>query len=116
MNASNDPALKYAKGRPVKLSKADRVKARTSIDDKESAKVKARSGGRCEIVVEVNRKVSWRCKRRATQVHHMLGGIGVRGRGESAKAANKLHVCEACHSDLHAHVLIPSGSKFTRLK
>ena len=38
-----------ADARPAKLEKADRVKARESLDAAESKKVKARSGGRCEI-------------------------------------------------------------------
>lgn len=115
--------LPYAKGRPRKLEKADRLKARVSIDDRESAKVKARSGGRCEIWTEVNRKVEWRCKRRAIHVHHMLGGSGVRGRGESARAERKQHVCTDCHSDIGNHVLVRQGDqmphytdRYTRLK
>ena len=35
--------LMFPKPRPAKLEKADRLKARVSIDDRESAKVKARS-------------------------------------------------------------------------
>lgn len=97
--------------RPRKLEKQDRLKVRVSLDDKESAKVKARSGGRCEIEVEVNRKVAWRCKRRAVHVHHMLGGIGVRGRGESAKAIRKQHACSDCHSDITNHVLVRIGEQ-----
>lgn len=102
-------ALPYPKGRPRKLEKADRLKLRTSVDDKESDKVKARSGGRCEVWTEVNRKVAWHCKRRAVHVHHMLGGNGVRGRGQSALAAHKQHVCTECHSDIGNHVLVRVG-------
>lgn len=108
-------ALPYPKPRPRKLEKADRTKQRVSVDDKESAKVTARSGGRCEAVVVMT---AWcfeglvhRCQRRAVHVHHMLGGIGVRGRGESAKAIRKQHVCTACHSDIGNHVLVRIGDQ-----
>ncbi len=122
--------LLFPKPRPRKLEKADRLKQRISVDDRESAKVKARSGGRCEVWEEVmplfvfdaktmqQKPVSLmvtRCKRRAVHVHHRLGGIGVRGRGESAKAENKLHLCDKCHSDIHAHVLVPDGPHFRRV-
>ena len=104
--------LQFPKPRPAKLEKADRLKARVSIDDRESATVKARSEGRCEV--------RWRgkptealhcCQRRANHVHHMLGGIGVRGRGESAKAIRKQHVCSDCHSDIGNHVLVRQGDQ-----
>lgn len=109
------------KPRPEKLEKADRLRTRVSIDEKESAKVRERSGGRCEI--EVNRydkfglwASSARCSRRGLHVHHKLGGFGVRGRGDSAKAINKLHLCNACHSDIHAHVLVPDGQYWRRVQ
>ena len=115
--------LMFPKPRPCKLEKADRLKVRVSIDDRGSDQAKARSGGRCEVWVEVNRKVEWRCKRRAVHIHHMLGGIGVRGRGESAKAIRKQHVCSDCHSDIGAHVLVRQGDqvphyadRYTRVK
>lgn len=102
--------------RPAKLEKQTRTAKRQEIDDKESAKVKVRSEGRCEIWTEVNRKVAWRCKRRALHVHHMLGGIGVRGRGESAKAIRKQHVCPDCHSDIGAHVLVRQGAEMPHFR
>lgn len=115
--------LAFPKGRPSKLEKADRKSARVSIDEQESRKVRKRSTGRCEVVVQVNRKVAWRCKRRAVHVHHMLGGIGVRGRGESAKAIRKQHTCQECHSDITGHVLQRIGDvlphfmdRYTRVK
>lgn len=101
--------LLFPKPRPRKLEKADRTNKRISIDDRESAKVKLRSGGRCEVWTEVNRKVAWRCKRWVTHIHHMLGGNGVRGRGESAKAIRKQAVCTECHSDIGNHVLVRLG-------
>ncbi len=122
--------LLFPKPRPRKLEKADRLRARVSVDDRESAKAKARSGGRCEVEfvggTSPSEQLRWfastgtlpgkRCIRRAVHIHHRLGGIGVRGRGESAKADNKIHVCIQCHSDIHAHVLIPDGPHFRRVK
>lgn len=93
--------LAFPKGRPAALLRADVKKRRLSVDERESEKVKARSGGRCEVV-EWGRE---RCKRRAFHVHHMLGGNGLRGRGESAKAIRKQHVCANHHRDIGAHVL-----------
>ena len=106
--------LAHPKPRPRKLEKADRRKARVSVDDRESAKVKARSGGQCEVRCVDGRP--YRCPRRAIHVHHRLGGIGVRGHGDSAKAENKLHVCDRCHRDMHAHVLVPDGKQFRRMR
>lgn len=97
--------------RPEKLKRTDRQKVWQDKDAAESVKVKARSGGRCEVQVEVNRTVTWRCKRRALHVHHMLGGNGVRGRGESAKAIRKQHVCLSCHSDIGNKVLVRLGDQ-----
>jgi hypothetical protein len=106
--------LALPKGRPAKLAKADKTKDRESRDDAESRKVKARSGGQCEIVL--SQPTQHRCPRRGLHVHHLLGGFGVRGRGDSALAANKLHVCERCHSDIHAKVLIRLGDAWKLLK
>jgi hypothetical protein len=114
--------LPFAKGRPASLLREDRRKARQSKDEKESEKVKQRSGGRCEAFiyshpdVRVDLTASWRCHRRAVHVHHILGGNGTRGRGPSALAVNKLHVCVKCHSDIHAHVLVPDGKAWRRIK
>lgn len=117
------------KPRPAKLERADRKSARESKDKAENLKVKARSGGRCEITewtdwrheaisfIETGKHPGAfvRCKRRGLHVHHKLSGIGVRGRGASALAANKLHVCQDCHSDIHAHVLLADGAHFRRV-
>ena len=98
------------KPRPSMLDKQDRRKALKSADLHENTKVKARSGGRCEMVDGV------RCTYQAAHVHHLLGGIGVRGRGESRLAANKLHLCERCHSEIHAHILVPDGPRWRRVR
>lgn len=111
--------LAFPKPRPAALETADRRKARKSVDEKESAKVKVRSGGLCEVFV-LDASVRWsgwshRCTRTASHVHHMMGGNGVRGRGASARAENKLHVCDRCHRAIHAHVLVPDGKHWRRV-
>ena len=70
--------------------------ADAAIDRVESAKVSIRSEGRCEVVtIHVSRWL--RCRREGTQVHHMIGGNGKRGRGLSGWADHKQHVCDTCH-------------------
>lgn len=80
--------------------------------------VKARSGGRCEVVfVEGNtarEETLWfaatgehprgRCIRNAVHVHHMISGRGKRGIGRSALPKHKQHVCEQCHRDIHGDI------------
>ena len=109
--------LKFSKGRPAALEKADRKSARDARDRSENAKVKARSHGLCEATwFGATGRILYRCDRRAVHVHHRLSGIGVRGRGQSALAKNKLALCARCHSDLHAHVLVPDGPHFRRIR
>lgn len=116
------------KPRPSALDRADRRKARAALDTAQNEKVLVRSGGRCEVDfiggVSAVAETIWfaqtgehprnRCIRRAVHVHHRLSGIGTRARGASALAENKLHVCEKCHSEIHAHVLVPDGASFFR--
>lgn len=100
-------ACAIPKGRPAKLEKADRVRERETADERENVKVRARSGGQCEVY-ERRRRLS-RCKRRAFQIHHMIGGWGRRARGKSLLAKHKQHVCADCHSDITGHVLMRRG-------
>jgi hypothetical protein len=109
------------KPRPRALDKQDRVKRKQSVEDRENAIVKARSYGQCEVremslvrdsfVRETTGRsfltLGRRCARRASQIHHFLGGSGRRGIGESAKAENKLHVCDKCHDEITRHILQP---------
>ena len=104
--------LAHPKPRPRKLEKADRRKARVSVDDRESAKVKVRSTGQCEIV----ERGKPRCIKKALHVHHMLGGIGVRGRGESAKAIRKQHACTDHHDLITAKKLVRIGRALPHFK
>jgi hypothetical protein len=117
--AMDTSRLAFPKGRPRALDKAVRRKALEAFDTRESAKVKARSGGLCEVQEEriKARLEGWlRCGRHAMHVHHLLGGIGVRGVGESALASNKVHVCAVCHRLIHNHILRSLGGvRFERV-
>lgn len=94
------------KGEPAKVLKDRRTKARATSDAEESDKVKARSGGRCEVVWFGKRaRRASRCGRIAYQVHHMMGGWGVRARGKSILAEHKQHVCNDCHPLITGKVL-----------
>ncbi len=91
--------LAHPKPRPAALDRSDRKRARARHDEQESDRVRARAGGRCES-----------CGRQGPgHVHHLRGGHGVRGRGESASAAWKVFVCAACHEAIHRHVLHVEG-------
>jgi hypothetical protein len=81
-----------SKGTPIRTQQEKAKAAWQTIDKRESAKVRKRSGGQCEV-----RAGNVRCLKRAGEVHHHLGGFGVRGRGDSAKARNKTHACSGCH-------------------
>lgn len=91
---------------PAKVEKAVRTKKRLATDEDESAKVKVRSGGRCEVVW-FGRKARTvkRCDKFAAQLHHMIGGWGKRARGKSILAEHKQHVCNDCHPLITGHVL-----------
>ena len=106
--------LKYAKPRPRALDKRDRLAELKKLDLAESNKVQARSCGRCEVHechAWENRSATFtfRCERGAFHVHHMLQGSGRRGRGKSALAKHKQHVCTRCHSDIGAGILKRMG-------
>jgi len=93
------------KPRPWALVKADLAKARAKLNKAENAKVRKRSGGRCEV--EITLAGPWRCTSRAAEIHHVKGGVGRRGIGESALAKYKLHCCTRCHRDITNRVLVP---------
>ena len=113
--AMDTSELPFPKGRPRALDKAVRRKALEAFDTRESAKVKLRSGGLCEVQEEF--RDHWtRCGRHATDVHHLMGGIGVRGVGDSALAVNKVRVCRVCHRLIHNHILRSLGGvRFERV-
>lgn len=98
------------KPRPRALEKQDRTKRKKATDDKETAKVKTRSGGQCECREILHNYlndelIKRRCVRRASETHHLLGGSGRRGVKESALAKNKLHLCGICHDLVTRHIL-----------
>ena len=80
------------KGTPLRTKIAQAKAVWQKIDARESRKVRTRSGGQCEVRVG-----NLRCVKQAWEVHHHLGGFGIRGRGASAKAINKSHCCTTCH-------------------
>ena len=90
------------KPRPRLLDKRDAaatVRTKSAIED---AKVKRRSGLRCEVRVR-----GARCWRYANHIHHLIAGIGRRNRGSSILAEHKLHTCAECHRQITGHVLKP---------
>lgn len=96
------------KGKPFRQI-LDEAKAEwQAIDARESRKVRKRSGGRCEVTAH-----GVRCRRRAFEVHHHLGGFGVRGRGNSALASHKSHTCSGCHRQITGKTLVHiSGNRY----
>lgn len=97
----------FPKSRPRLLDQRDAKAARDAFDLAESAEAKRRANGRCEVFVVGE----GRCTKRDTETHHLLGGWGRRGRGESAKAIRKQRCCAAHHKLITGHVLklLPSG-------
>src|SRR5688572_24538866 len=95
------------KPRPKKLERDERRAGHKTLEQTEDAKARKRAGGRCEcrVLVEGFNAAHTRCYRRDVHTHHLIGGIGRRGRGKSALAINKLRVCEKCHRDITGHVL-----------
>ena len=110
----------FPKHRPAALERKDRRNARKGQDLSENDKVRLRSGGRCELESYDGPSDTWRriqrCERRAVHIHHKIGGWGKRARGSSILAENKLHLCVQCHADVHAHVLVPDGDYYRRLR
>jgi len=93
----------------------DKRKAKADVaamDKKQRAVCKARSGGYCEVLV-VSGLHPWagrgftRCHHRATENHHLIGGIGRRNKGRSILAEHRLDVCGYCHEEITGKVLVP---------
>jgi len=98
----------YGKGKPLRTQIDEAKEAWQKVDERESRKVRKRSGGRCEVVIE-----GVRCQRRAFEVHHHIGGFGARGRGESALSHNKSHTCRDCHHRITCKTLVHiSGNRY----
>ena len=105
--------LMFPKQRPALLDKQAHKKTVVDLDRLENDKVKQRSGGWCEIH-ELHEGVAVRCKRRAYEIHHLLGGWRRRSRGASALAEHKQHVCRTCHRLITGHVLQHIGVQVPR--
>lgn len=100
------------KPRPKLLDRKQAKAEVAQIDRRENAKVRARSGGICEVRIPAFQvpALSTRCARHASHIHHLISGIGRRNIGRSIKAAHKLHVCIEHHSLIHGHVLKPTNN------
>jgi hypothetical protein len=96
------------KARPKLLDKRQAKADAARVDREQRAICQARSGGRCEVrVMVVNTLIPSRCIHRATENHHLIGGIGRKNVGRSRLAEHRLHVCAYCHEEITAHVLVP---------
>jgi hypothetical protein len=102
------------KPKPKMLTKHEARVAVAKQDREENAKVKQRSQGQCEVrqtnVYSGGKTTVSRCHLRASQVHHLISGIGRRNVGDSISAKCKLHVCDRHHSEIHGHVIVPVNS------
>lgn len=66
-----------------------------------------RSRGQCEVW-----ELGVRCGFPASEVHHLIGGIGRRNVGESALAKNLVAICIEHHRDVHnGHGVVKSLDK-----
>jgi hypothetical protein len=94
------------------LDKRDAQRDLAKIDKEQRAICKVRSGGRCEVVIDPPFPVlrGLRCIHKATENHHLIGGIGRRNKGKSILAAHRLEVCQWCHAEITGHVLVPIGT------
>jgi len=89
---STGPELAFPKPFPQVFARQARRACQQARERRENTTVKARSGGRCEVVLDGKR-----CRRAGREVHHLLGGNGRRGRGDSALATHKVHTCVDHH-------------------
>ena len=89
---STVPELAFPKPFPHIFERQGRRACQQARERRENATVKERSGGRCEVVLDGRR-----CRKAGREVHHLLGGHGRRGRGDSALATHKVHTCVAHH-------------------
>jgi hypothetical protein len=96
---------------PKALEKEAKVK-KLKKSEEENVEVKDRSKGQCEIVwFGKKARIAKRCEKRASQIHHMYGGSGVRARGKSILAKHKQHACEQCHDWITRKILKRIGTE-----
>lgn len=98
--------LMFPKPRPRLLEKRERSAEIAAVDRQQRAICRERSGGVCEVREQCG-KALIRCKRRASQNHHLIGGIGQRNKGRSILAEHRLDVCDECHTLITHNVLVP---------
>ena len=89
---STVPELAFPKPFPHIFERQERRACQQARERRENATVKQRSSGRCEVVLDGRR-----CRKAGREVHHLLGGHGRRGRGDSALATHKVHTCVSHH-------------------
>lgn len=107
------PFLPQPKPRAAALEKQDRRLKLERIDERESVKVRRRSGGQCEVVeIAECWPGTWRCTRRAEHVMHLIGGRGRRGVGISALQEHKLHGCAEHHREIDGGI---GGKRLKRI-
>ena len=118
-------ALAFPKGRPKALLKDDQRKAVEARDKAENAKARKRAKGRCEVQelwmecdATIHTTTRWRyvpvrCRRKDSQTHHLISGIGRRNRGDSILALYKLRVCAEHHREITAKILQPTTAEHT---
>jgi hypothetical protein len=123
-------ALAFPKSRVRALDKADKAAALAKQDKAENAKARKRAKGRCEVweiekvvckvqmgpigsncVCPEPKPVQYRCGRKDTETHHLIGGIGRRNKGKSILADYKLRVCKDCHAAITANILRPTTAE-----
>ena len=91
-SAAIAPELAFPKPVPQVLERQQRRACQQARERRENLTVRQRSGGRCEVVLGTTR-----CRKAAREIHHLLGGYGRRGRGDSALATHKVHSCVVHH-------------------
>ena len=89
---STGSELAFPKPFPQVFERQARRACQQARERQENISVTARSGGRCEVVLDGRR-----CRKAGREIHHLLGGHGRRGRGDSVLATHKVHTCVDHH-------------------
>jgi hypothetical protein len=104
--------LAFPKPTPHILAKRATRAAQNAEDRRQRKLCHLRSGSRCEVIIahfrpERSSLTYERCRKRATQNHHLIGGRGRRNVGQSILAQHRLDTCSECHQLINAGLLIP---------
>lgn len=89
---SSGPALACPKPFPQVFERQARRACQQARERLENTRVEERSGGHAQVVLDGRR-----CRKAGREVHHLLGGHGRRGRGDSVLATHKVHACVDHH-------------------